>query len=569
MKKLISLVLALAMIMMVGAAFADDAAYSGTVSVSGLDNGDQVNFYQIIEWVGETADNSDVTGWKATSAFASILTKDVLTAMLVDTVDAEGNVTTPKTGITPELAGQLAALVNTNNIGSVNASPITATEGKASYTTNKPGTFMALVKPVKADTIYNPIFVSVTHEIKSKDQAASNYGEGSVVKKSTLKIEKTAANASDYNGDNAQTTAIGDIVNYTVKVTIPAYSDVYTNPHFVLKDTLTDLKLKQDTLTVSIDAANYTKAANDTGYTITFAPEYLLTLKTSTEVTVTYSAEVTTKALKAINEETNDVMIEYSHDPSNENDFDVKKDTTQHYTFTIDASGFGEYSSLTGKRTSEIIKTAVDANGKPIHETVNQTEIIDDPVTWKGALEGAKFGLWKNSECTGDAYLEATSDETGRMTFAGLDAGNYWLKEISAPDGFVTNTTIHPVVLTASVDTVSVTEYYDPADGKWYSEDGTGRKAATYETTILKNYTVTVDGATASSYTFTNASTSNSNEIQWTTLDPVELPCNLINTRGTELPSTGGIGTTIFYIVGGILLVGAAVILVARRKAQD
>ena len=41
------------------------------------------------------------------------------------------------------------------------------------------------------------------------------------------------------------------------------------------------------------------------------------------------------------------------------------------------------------------------------------------------------------------------------------------------------------------------------------------------------------------------------------------------NTKGTELPSTGGIGTTIFYIVGGMLLVGAAVILVARRKAQD
>ena len=42
-----------------------------------------------------------------------------------------------------------------------------------------------------------------------------------------------------------------------------------------------------------------------------------------------------------------------------------------------------------------------------------------------------------------------------------------------------------------------------------------------------------------------------------------------INNHGAELPSTGGIGTTIFYIVGGILLVGAAVILVARRKAHD
>jgi len=41
------------------------------------------------------------------------------------------------------------------------------------------------------------------------------------------------------------------------------------------------------------------------------------------------------------------------------------------------------------------------------------------------------------------------------------------------------------------------------------------------------------------------------------------------NHKGTELPSTGGIGTTIFYILGGLLVIGAAVILVARRKAQD
>ncbi|MBQ3278885.1 MAG: isopeptide-forming domain-containing fimbrial protein [Clostridia bacterium] len=41
------------------------------------------------------------------------------------------------------------------------------------------------------------------------------------------------------------------------------------------------------------------------------------------------------------------------------------------------------------------------------------------------------------------------------------------------------------------------------------------------------------------------------------------------NNQGTELPSTGGIGTTIFYILGGVLIVGAAIILVARRKAHD
>lgn len=41
------------------------------------------------------------------------------------------------------------------------------------------------------------------------------------------------------------------------------------------------------------------------------------------------------------------------------------------------------------------------------------------------------------------------------------------------------------------------------------------------------------------------------------------------NNKGSELPSTGGIGTTIFYVIGGLLIIGAAVVLVARRKAQE
>ena len=41
------------------------------------------------------------------------------------------------------------------------------------------------------------------------------------------------------------------------------------------------------------------------------------------------------------------------------------------------------------------------------------------------------------------------------------------------------------------------------------------------------------------------------------------------NLKGTELPSTGGIGTTIFYVIGGLLVVGAGVVLVSRRKSQD
>ena len=41
------------------------------------------------------------------------------------------------------------------------------------------------------------------------------------------------------------------------------------------------------------------------------------------------------------------------------------------------------------------------------------------------------------------------------------------------------------------------------------------------------------------------------------------------NQSGTELPSTGGIGTTIFYIVGGVLVVGAVVLLVTKKRMNN
>ena len=40
------------------------------------------------------------------------------------------------------------------------------------------------------------------------------------------------------------------------------------------------------------------------------------------------------------------------------------------------------------------------------------------------------------------------------------------------------------------------------------------------------------------------------------------------NASGAELPSTGGIGTTIFYVLGGVLVVGAAVLLVTKKRME-
>ena len=577
------------------------------LTVTGLTAGDTVKFYQVIEWVGETEDHSDVTGWKAVSPFATYLTKEKLTEILVgtpvaddpDTPEDESEDSVPPTGITSEIAGALAKLAGDDGVdGEISGTTATLDNEEA-------GMWMALVTPADANTIYNPVFVAADYNTDAGGTVAMSdtYNGDAVAKSSTLKLEKTADTTPEDTNDDGKstTTAVGDTVKFEVKTNIPAYGEVYTNPHFVLTDKLTAMELKADTenpcgydIVVEGVSATYeddegeehpsytiAPAEDKKSYTITFEPGYLKTLKAAiTDVTIKYSAIVTTDAAYAVNEEDNDVYIEYSHDPTDETDYDVKKDTTQHYTFSIDAEGAGEGQTVSGKKTSEVVKVGVDAAGNPIL-TATETSEITDTETWSGPLEGAVFGLFtdedgtvpykkKNADGTpGDTAMTASTGEDGRMNFAGLDAGTYYLKEISAPAGFVTDSTVHTIVISAETEKIEVTEWWNGT--AWVSEKPTSgpAKEVTYETDVLKKYTVTIDGQPTATYTFTNEAESNTNEINWETAELVEKPFELVNKQGTELPSTGGIGTTLFYVFGGIMVLGAGILLVSRQRMTD
>ena len=80
------------------------------------------------------------------------------------------------------------------------------------------------------------------------------------------------------------------------------------------------------------------------------------------------------------------------------------------------------------------------------------------------------------------------------------------------------------------------------------------------ETYTLPGYNMLTSDVTLVLHEDKGTAFADANNATWT---------DVINNKGTTLPSTGGIGTTIFYILGGLLVVGAAVILVARRKAHD
>ena len=153
------------------------------------------------------------------------------------------------------------------------------------------------------------------------------------------------------------------------------------------------------------------------------------------------------------------------------------------------------------------------------------------------ALEGATFTL--TNDVTGRVYT-ATSDKAGQLGFTGLDAGAYTLVETAAPKGYTINNEKIPVVITA--------EYNDDGTLKTYSIKINGEATSTYEATY------TGEGTSIS--TITNIEIKDSPQTQ------------IKNTKISELPSTGGIGTTIFTIGGClIMIVAAGLFFVSRRKS--
>lgn len=128
-------------------------------------------------------------------------------------------------------------------------------------------------------------------------------------------------------------------------------------------------------------------------------------------------------------------------------------------------------------------------------------------------IVNGKLTGWVNVPAAGSdgniswpANTTLTTDTNGKITIAGLDADTYYLRETAAPAGY--NKLANDVEVKIEPTTAS--------DGKSM------------------------------------------------TLTPVT--AEVENKSGTELPSTGGMGTTIFYVVGSILLIGAAVLLITKKR---
>lgn len=151
-------------------------------------------------------------------------------------------------------------------------------------------------------------------------------------------------------------------------------------------------------------------------------------------------------------------------------------------------------------------------------------------------LPGATFALYK--KVNGDYTKEIgtiKSKETPEgyiFRFTGLDDGDYRLVEVKAPDGYNTAEDVY-FTITANHDP-------DSTDPKLIN---LGCKYRSGQTGTANEITGSVSG-----------------------LNDGSILIDVLNYRGNTLPSTGGMGTTVFYVLGSILAVGAAILLVSKKR---
>lgn len=149
-------------------------------------------------------------------------------------------------------------------------------------------------------------------------------------------------------------------------------------------------------------------------------------------------------------------------------------------------------------------------------------------------LAGAAFKLEKvlenGEKKTVKEYTITTEDDKYRTAFefTGLDDGKYILTETVTPDGY---NTMDPI-------TFNITATHDTKSDDPKLTDLNGNP---------------VDGEIAFS---TKVSTGT-------------LTAGVINYMGSELPSTGGMGTTVLYVAGTIMILAAGVFLVMKKKAEN
>ena len=555
------------------------AASDNLIKVEGLESGDAVKAYQVIKWDTTTAGAGK---WVLTDDFKGLIGGDLgatedavieaIAGKVVNGAHVPAEFTMAKANT---IAGELAKTPAPTPTYTGNA------DGSGVWQKADPaaGLYMVVVTATHPNIVYNPIFVGAdyipygegqgknkTNEIDAEEATYIGTGATAVAKKTEISVTKTAADA-EMEFKQAIDSKVGETVNFKIETTLPVFLSSYTERVFNITDEVTDgIELNPVSIEVTVDPAcdenAYTVTPDGTdGFTVEFTDDFLASNTVPRTVTVEYSGKITNAATFNLNYDNNTVTVDYSNGPDGETG--ALKDITNHYTFSLGAQLLK--TDDVKYRTYELVKVGVDEDGEWVVDTHQVSEIDGAPTV--GYLGGAVFGLYTDEACTelykNDLYPDGATFETkaetyGVITFNGLAEGTYWLKEISAPAGYVGDTQAHKVEIVATYSPEKTVPAHKEGE-IWVAE---------YKYVELTSFSVIIDGKDTATSTYTVTYNDDDPTII-ETVDPEIKNTNIENTPGVELPSTGGIGTTIFYVVGGaMVLCGIVMFITKRRIAQ-
>lgn len=253
-------------------------------------------------------------------------------------------------------------------------------------------------------------------------------------------------------------------------------------------------------------------------------------------IIVAYDAFLNENAEIGLDGNPNSVSLEFSNDPNGEGTGRTEEDTVIVFTYELDGTkvdGADVDTKLEGAQF--VLLNGGGTRAARVDETGKLTGWVE-PDDIKEGLTGTN-DREKMNELTNEDFANAglaiTSAEAGTFKIAGLDDGTYYLREIQAPNGY--NLLEDDVKLVITADT---------ANGQdWNSGIATD---------ALRGLTIAV----------------NDGEPQPGNTETGIVNVTVENNRGATLPETGGMGTTLFYIIGGLLVVGAGILLVVRIRMK-
>lgn len=304
---------------------------------------------------------------------------------------------------------------------------------------------------------------------------------------------------------------IGDDVPFQLAGTMPSNIGSYTTYKYTFHDDLSDgLTLNPDSIVVKIGTETLEK---DNDYTVNTSADdgrdfeiVFDDILSIDGVTITKDSKVVVEYTAELNE---DAVI---GNPGNPNEVYLE--------FSNNPYDEGTGETPEDKVTVFTFKLDVDKVDKE-----------NDPV------KGAGFTLYKYDHDT-SKYVpvgaEVTGAEMTNFVWTGLDSGKYKLVETTVPAGY------------NKADDIEFTIVAE------YTTNGAEQSLTSL---VVKNadgtQTISGDG---DGFTFT------------ATAGTGTVATDVVNTTGIELPETGGMGTTLFYIIGGVLVVGAGVLLVTKKR---